>query len=175
MTGRAVWTWRRPVMRAGGPLVRTCARTCARAVRRGVMLVALAVVPVVVLVGATAAPGSLPARGAGPQGPADDATAGGTAPREASAVVALAGRCRRAMVQGTCRAMAAAVDGGGTLATAGDAARVFVAGTGEVDASAYEALSRFGDQMCDEAERECRQAWDGTACRIARSLYPSTS
>lgn len=93
----------------------------------------------------------------------------------AHTVTALAGRCRLAMVQGTCRAMGTAGEGSRTSAAAGAGARVFIAGTGEVDASAYEALSRFGDQMCDEAARECRQAWDGTACRIARSLYPPTS
>jgi hypothetical protein len=78
---------------------------------------------------------------------------------------ALEARCALAMVQGVCRVM-----------KPGDAAqpqtRVFVAGAGEVDSRVYAELRRQGDEMCAAVRRHCEQDWDGTACRIARALYP---
>jgi hypothetical protein len=79
--------------------------------------------------------------------------------------LALQARCTNAMVQGTCRAMAG-------QATGAASTRVFVAGAGEVDAAVYEQLRRHGEAMCGEVQRVCHQAWDGTACRVARALYP---
>lgn len=95
-----------------------------------------------------------------PSAPADHRHAG-SAP-----ALALQARCTNAMVQGTCRVMK------GSSPTAAASTRVFVAGAGEVDAAVYEQLRRHGDAMCSEALRVCDQDWDGTACRIARALYP---
>jgi hypothetical protein len=77
-------------------------------------------------------------------------------------------RCQRAMVQGVCRVMT----GDGAGAAMPTASRVFVAGTGEVDAAAYAELRRHGDAMCGQVQRQCEADWQGSACRIARALYP---
>jgi hypothetical protein len=75
-------------------------------------------------------------------------------------------RCERAMLQGVCGVMRP------DRAAAPDAAsRVFIAGTGEVDARIYEALRRQGDAMCGDVGRHCATDWDGQGCRIARLLY----
>jgi hypothetical protein len=51
--------------------------------------------------------------------------------------------------------------------------RVFVAGAGEVDAAAYARLLSQGDAMCAEVAQACEQDWTGSACRMARALYPA--
>lgn len=84
-----------------------------------------------------------------------------------SEVQALQHRCNLAMIRGTCRVMNPAA------AASDPAPRVFIAGAGEVDARVYAELRRQGDEMCSSVARQCQADWQGTACRIARSLYPA--
>ncbi len=106
--------------------------------------------------------GSAALRGQRPAGPAQ-------------AAQAVFGRCTQAMVQGTCgvmRSTALAIESAGKP-TSEAQTRVFVAGAGEVDAAAYARLLRQGDAMCAEVAQACEQAWTGSACRMARALYPA--
>ena len=50
--------------------------------------------------------------------------------------------------------------------------RLFIAGVGEVDASAFNRLRDAGDKMCGEVETECAANWAGAGCKIARAMYP---
>lgn len=85
----------------------------------------------------------------------------------------LAAQCRRAMLLGQCRAMvpsAAPVP----ASTSSSEQRVFVAGTGEVDAAVYAAWRQQGQAMCEDVERQCRSEPGGPACRVAKALYAGT-
>lgn len=99
-------------------------------------------------------------------------------------VRALVEDCKLAMRLGIC----AASNGPALAKPSLDAPsqRVFVAGTGEVDAAAYDQLRRFGDQMCGEVERQCggtsapgadgkHTGWNSQACRVARALYAASA
>ena len=50
---------------------------------------------------------------------------------------------------------------------------VFVAGSGQIDAGAYQSLRDAGDAMCEQARQSCEDDWTGSACRTARSLWAS--
>lgn len=80
-------------------------------------------------------------------------------------LAALTQRCQTEMLRGTCSAMNASAPKAG-------ASRLFIAGVGEVDASAFAALRAVGDQMCSEAAVACRKDWSGNTCRVTRALYP---
>lgn len=115
------------------------------------------------------APAGAPTRAAAAP-PAADGPA--TALRQLTPPQALAQRCQVAMQQGVCSVIN---DGRRDAQPPADAAsRVFVAGAGEVSATVYAELRRFGDEMCGEVERQCSGAgaWDSPACRVARALYP---
>jgi hypothetical protein len=84
----------------------------------------------------------------------------------AASTQSLFARCTRAMLEGRCRVMDR------SSGFSEPSHRVFIAGAGEVDAAVYQQLRTQGDAMCGDVQRECEQAWDGTACRIARALYP---
>lgn len=87
-----------------------------------------------------------------------------------TAITQLTARCEQAMLLGRCSVMKPAA---ATAAT--PESRVFIAGAGEVNADVYAALRQQGDAMCGEVRRQCTESWDGTACRIARSLYPQSA
>ena len=89
------------------------------------------------------------ASSAGPaEGPAGSA-------REA--IDSLSARCNLAMLRGSCRAMQA----GGQSTPRPGTARVFVAGFGEIDRSAYEGFRAQGDAMCSTVAQRCREDWQG--------------
>lgn len=81
---------------------------------------------------------------------------------------ALVERCNTRMLQDTCGVMTASVP-------TQPAARLFIAGVGEVDGEAFERLRRQGDVMCREVGQQCRSDRAGAACRIALALYPDAS
>lgn len=83
----------------------------------------------------------------------------------AYAITALAQRCQTEMQRGTCTAMRAD-------ASTPAAQRVFIAGIGEVDGTAFAALRSAGDAMCGDVVNACSSDWQGNTCRIARALYP---
>ena len=83
----------------------------------------------------------------------------------ANAITALAQRCQTEMLRGTCTAMRAD-------ASTPAAQRVFIAGIGEVDGTAFAALRSAGDAMCGDVVNACSSDWQGNTCRIARALYP---
>lgn len=99
--------------------------------------------------------------------PYKTAEAAGTTAKAAEppAIAALTQRCQDEMQRGTCSAMRA-------NPPASSAARLFIAGVGEVDAAAFTALRAAGNQMCGDAAAACRQDWNGNTCRITRALYP---
>jgi hypothetical protein len=80
-------------------------------------------------------------------------------------LAALTQRCQTEMLRGTCGAMNSSEPKTG-------ASRLFIAGVGEVDASAFASLRAAGDQMCNEAAVACRKDWSGNTCRVTRALYP---
>jgi hypothetical protein len=86
------------------------------------------------------------------------------APTPADPAALLARRCDAAMGAGTCAVMNA-----DAAPVAGE--RVFVAGLGEVDGALYAQLRIDGATMCARVQQHCREAWDGTPCRLARALY----
>jgi hypothetical protein len=145
--------------------------------------------PVWAVLGATAAllaatgaaawwlPPQRAAAGAPPQTSTRSAPAVAAADAEVTLVQALVQRCKLAMLQGTC---AVSNEAATAKPAAGQPAqRVFVAGTGEINAVVYAELQRFGDEMCGEVERKCGGAtgseseWNSPPCRVARALYPA--
>ena len=95
-------------------------------------------------------------------------------PQASSAVAALsdikslAARCQIAMVKDVCGIMTSSIPAGNVR----NAARLFIAGVGEVDASVFNRLRDAGDKMCGEVETECATNWAGAGCKIARAMYP---
>ena len=95
-------------------------------------------------------------------------------PQASSAVAALsdikslAARCQTAMVKDVCGIMTSSKPDGNERSTE----RLFIAGIGEVDASAFNRLREAGDKMCGEVETECAANWAGAGCKIARAMYP---
>lgn len=85
-------------------------------------------------------------------------------------VEALVGRCVQAMVQDVCGVTR---DTGSPAATPAPAStQVFVAGTGVIDARAYDEIRAAGEAMCGTVRTRCGEGWDTSACRTARSLWP---
>jgi hypothetical protein len=80
-------------------------------------------------------------------------------------VEALVDRCNVHMLKDTCRVMS-------SPSSMQSSKRMFIAGVGEVDASAFESMRSYGDKMCQAVGAECAAEWDGRSCRIARALYP---
>jgi len=74
--------------------------------------------------------------------------------------------CSLEMLRSTCRV---ANDRSSSAAPA--ASSVFVAGVGQIDASAYQSLREAGEAMCGHVARACSGQWAGSACRTARSLW----
>ena len=95
-------------------------------------------------------------------------------PQASSAVAALsdikslAARCQIAMVKDVCGIMTSSKPDGNERSTE----RLFIAGIGEVDASAFNRLREAGDKMCGEVETECLANWTGAGCKIAKAMYP---
>ena len=85
-------------------------------------------------------------------------------------LAALHARCVEAMVRNAC----AATDRS-TPAKPESSPVVMIAGVGAVDARFYVALRDAGDQMCGEIVQPCSDAWDGSACRTARALWPEAA
>lgn len=88
-------------------------------------------------------------------------------PSAAQAVQSLVQRCSVQMITDTCSVMKAP-------SSSEPGTRLFIAGVGEVDASAFAALRSYGDAMCQAVGAQCTSDWDGKSCRIARALYPSS-
>ncbi len=84
-------------------------------------------------------------------------------------VAALSQRCIAEMLRGTCGAMRSSAPDVAPQTTQ----RVFIAGLGEVDAVSFEALRTAGDDMCAMVSRDCRTAWNGSVCVIAKALFPA--
>lgn len=85
-------------------------------------------------------------------------------------LAALHTRCVEAMVRNAC----AATDRT-TPAKPDSSPVVMIAGVGAVDARFYVALRDAGDQMCGQIVQPCNDAWEGSACRTARALWPEAA
>jgi hypothetical protein len=88
------------------------------------------------------------------------------------AVAALVERCAVQMLNDTCRVTNGTNNGTSGAAPATGASRLFIAGVGEVDGNAYAQMQSWGKTMCENVRQECQTAWDGSACTIAKALYP---
>jgi hypothetical protein len=87
----------------------------------------------------------------------------------------LVARCQDAMLREACVAQK---DRSSLLQrTAAPAASqaVFVAGVGAIDAQAYNDIRSAGEAMCGMVKSNCSAAWEGGACKTARSLWPANS
>jgi hypothetical protein len=87
-------------------------------------------------------------------------------PPALSPVQALVQRCSVQMLKDTCRVMKAPQ-------ASQPGARLFIAGVGEVDAAAFDAIRSYGNEMCQAVGAQCASEWEGANCRIARALYSS--
>jgi hypothetical protein len=87
-------------------------------------------------------------------------------PPVVSPVQALVQRCSVQMLRDTCRVMKAPQ-------ASQPGARLFIAGLGEVDAAAFDAIRSYGNEMCQAVGAQCTSDWEGANCRIARALYSS--
>ena len=85
-----------------------------------------------------------------------------------SDIKSLAARCQIAMIKDVCGITNSSSSEGRERNTE----RLFIAGVGEVDASAFNRLRDAGDKMCGEVETECAANWAGAGCKIARAMYP---
>ncbi|WP_374675821.1 hypothetical protein [Ideonella sp.] len=85
-------------------------------------------------------------------------------------VEALVGRCVQAMLQDVCGVKKDAGDG--PAASRPASSEVFVAGTGVIDASAYDEIRQAGEAMCGVVRQRCAGGWDSASCRTARTLWP---
>ena len=74
--------------------------------------------------------------------------------------------CVQEMLQSTCKVSNDASPDGQSAP-----ARVFVAGTGQIDAVSYQRLRAAGDAMCSVVRTSCTKDWSGPGCRTARSLW----
>lgn len=86
-----------------------------------------------------------------------------------SDIKSLAARCQTAMIKDVCGIMTSSKP----ASNQANAARLFIAGVGEVDAAVFNRLREAGDKMCGEVEVECMANWAGPSCKIARAMYPA--
>jgi len=86
----------------------------------------------------------------------------------------LVARCQDAMLREACVAQK---DSSSLLRTsaAPAASQVFVAGVGAIDARAYNDIRAAGEAMCGMVKSNCSAAWEGGACKTARSLWPTSA
>jgi hypothetical protein len=82
----------------------------------------------------------------------------------AGQVTAVYDACVQEMVRSTCRVL-------NDKSEVPPSEVVFVAGVGQVDAKAYQALREAGEGMCAQVQTACGQAWEGASCRTARALW----
>lgn len=86
-----------------------------------------------------------------------------------SDIKSLAARCQTAMIKDVCGIMTSSKP----ASNQANAARLFIAGVGEVDAAVFNRLREAGDKMCGEVEVECMANWASPGCKIARAMYPA--
>ena len=86
----------------------------------------------------------------------------------------LTARCQDAMLREACVAQK---DRSSLLqrTAAPAASQVFVAGVGAIDAGAYNDIRAAGEAMCGMVKSNCSAAWEGGACKTARSLWPANA